>query len=135
MLTGKVLDSSNWKDYAAGNFLVIAADTERYFNYESGWTKVKEILLEKAGTLRIKFSAKDDYASGNERAKIYRNGVAVGTLRILTSSYQEWSQDISGWSSNDYVQLYIYSVVYAETYVKNFRLYASDSTAPAVILD
>lgn len=135
ILTGKVLDSSNWKDYAVGNFLVIAADTERYFAYESGWTKVKEILLEKGGSLRIKFSAKDDYASGNERAKIYRNGAAVGTLRILTSSYQEWSQDISGWSSNDYVQLYIYSVSYAETFVKQFRLYASDSTAPAVILD
>lgn len=136
ILTGKVLDSSNWKNYTVGNFLVIAADTERCFTYTMSWTKIKEIVLEKGGALRIKFSVKDASPSGFENARIYRNGGAVGTERTLTDTYVEWSEDISGWSSNDLVQLYLETPLYAdESCVKNFRIYASDSTAPAVILD
>jgi hypothetical protein len=85
----------------AGDELILSADTER-FTALTSYTKLKEIRLGKAGTLRIKFDAMGD----GFRARIYRNGAAVGTERTLTVSYQTFSEDISGWSVGDLCQLY-----------------------------
>ncbi len=54
------------------------------------------------------------------------NGVAVGTERttIISATYTNYSQDISGWSEGDLIQLYTYSgAMGVRPYVRNFRVY------------
>jgi len=61
----------------------------------------KDIVVGKGGTFRIKFS--QNAGSGSVWGKIYRNGVAVGTLRSGSGTFEE---DISGWNAGDAIELY-----------------------------
>lgn len=70
-------------------------------------TKVKEAELGHDGSLRIAFTLAETGgpSSGGAEAQIFRNGVAVGTLRAATSS-STFSEDIAGWSSGDLLQVF-----------------------------
>ena len=58
--------------------------------------------------------------------RIYRNGVAVGTERNVSTSptYTEYSEDISGWSEGDLCQLYVHDTAGNGCISKNFRIYS-----------
>lgn len=93
--------------------------------------KIGEIQLDKGGTLRIKFSLTAYGASGNTVGRIYRNGVAVGTTRTLaattpSASTQDYSEDISGWSEGDKVQLYAYTTAALAGGAGGFKLYSGN---------
>lgn len=123
-------------NYSAGDTLIASADTERYKSADPTYTKVKEITLVKGGTLRIKF----DGHHGNAYAgyiRIYRNGTAVGTERGMTAEWVTYSEDVSGWSPGDKVQLYYKTEAYGDDQivVKNFRIYAGDFLAPTIDID
>lgn len=110
---------------SAGDILEASADTERSTTSDS-YTKLKEIQLPRfgGGTYRIKFDIKK---SGDEGyARIYRNGVAVGTERSATVTYVTHSEDISGWSAGDLCQLYVKKAGGATAYVQNFRIYSAN---------
>lgn len=113
-------------DYAVGDYLLTGtqADSEETTSINAD-TKLKEFIIVRDGTLRIKFDMKVDGDQG--RGRIYKNGVAVGSEQLTSStSYATYSQDISGWSRGDLVQLYARNDSGAAnlTYMKNFRLYA-----------
>ena len=80
-----------------------------YSTVATGYTKVAEKGVPVSGTLRITFGFRLSAGVGTGYAKIYRNGSPVGTER--TSGSQNWttfSEDISGWSEGDLLQVYCY---------------------------
>lgn len=73
------------------------------------YTKIYEFTLGKffSGNLNTTMSIKANNGGLQVKARIYRNGVAVGTERTATGdSTQTFAEIISGWSAGDKVQLY-----------------------------
>jgi len=91
----------------------------------TSYVKVKEFTIIKDGTYRIKFSL----TGADGYGRIYRNGVAVGTERNVSTSpaYTEYSEDISGWSEGDLCQLYVHDTAGNGCISKNFRIYSDIS--------
>lgn len=122
----------------AGDYFIIGADTERG---KSGTakTKIKEIIMPRPGTFRIKFDLVR--VSGTMSGQIYRNGDAVGTQRDKSSGdltdYTTYSEDISGWTTGDLCQLYCWcNNAVSNGSVKNFRIYEGNVYCRAhVVLD
>lgn len=115
--------------YAASDTLLDSSDAEEYHGVTS-YVKLKELtipddIFSNDSTLRIKFDLKSDNGATPVYGRIYRNGVAVGTERSTTnSSYQSYSEDISGWSASDLIQLYSKTSSFGDdVYVRNFRVY------------
>ena len=71
----------------------------------SSYAVMYEWVVPLSGTYRIYFQVSS--STGVEvRARIFRNDVAVGTERTSTStSYVGYSQDISGWTAGDLLQI------------------------------
>ncbi len=106
-LAPTVTFSSVVGSYTAGNYLLFPNPSPFYNNTSSSYVKVYEVLLPRGGTLRVKFWLHTE-ASQNASGRIYRNGSAVGTDRnIGPSTNTQFSEDISGWSAGDLLQLYI----------------------------
>jgi len=122
----------------AGDYFIIGADTQRD---KSGTakTKIKEIIMPRPGTFRIKFDL--SRGSGTMSGQIYRNGDAVGTQRDKSSGYitdyTTYSEDISGWTTGDLCQLYCWcNNAVSSGHVKNFRIYEGNVYCRAhVVLD
>jgi hypothetical protein len=94
---------------SAGNTILLKW-TGSASTYATSWTKVVEVICGDRGTFRILFQATiSAYAVG--KARIYRNGVAVGTERTLPSGGQwgSWEEDIAGWQKGDLLQIYAYT--------------------------
>ena len=89
-----------------------------------------------SGEFRFKFSLKESGSYPTTYARIYRNGVAVGTQRSTTStSYVLFSEDISGWSIGDQCTLFmkITSAGYTAS-LKEFRVYVATATIGVPII-
>jgi hypothetical protein len=108
------LSSNPLPDQVAGAITVhenddIVTTTNGYY------TKLKESQLGPAavGTLTISFTlTASTVPSPVVKAKIYRNGVAVGTERTQTGTGStSFSESIAGWAEDDYVQVYGYVVL------------------------
>ena len=75
----------------------------------STFTKLKEYrILFGSGSLRIKFTlGPTGSSSANIEGQIYRNSIAVGTLRRKEGSGGTiFTEDIDGWKSGDLLQIY-----------------------------
>ena len=123
------ITAERMSDMVVGDAVLHNNTTEQ--NLMAGsYQKIKETLVGRSGAYRIKFEAYGA-SDGNSRARIYQNGVAVGSERALTGGYVTYSEDISGWSVGDLAQIYIYdSGGDSYVYVKNFQL-CIDSLASA----
>jgi len=120
-------------NYTAGDYLIASADTEKEV-YSDTYTKAKEILVAREGTLRIKFDLKE--GTGYAWAKIYRNGSPVGTERSWDEpNYVTFSEDISGWSPGDLCQLYVHSSGGQSVMIRNFRIYTGKPIVEIVTQD
>ena len=111
---------------AAGDIAVNYNPTERTTT-SIEFVKLKETKLGAGGTYRIKFKLRTSNADYPAYSCIYRNGVAVeGTEQYTTSTtYVEYSEDISGWVGEDLLQ--VYERVYqggATAYTKDLDIYA-----------
>ncbi len=101
-------------DYAAGDDVIMEATTDRT-TVATSYTKLKEFRLSRSGTLRIKWYLGSGAQNTHGYGKVYRNGVAVGAEQDAFSSstggitWLSVSEDISGWSSGDLLQIYIYT--------------------------
>ncbi len=95
--------------FAAGDYLT-AGPTKVASSTSASYTKLGEIKINGSGALRIKFVLQQisGSASNDTFGRIYRNGSAVGTERAVAAdaAMLEFSEDISGWSTGDLVQLY-----------------------------
>ena len=122
--------------YTAGNYFIIGSDSEKT-TAATSYTKVKEIVVTRTGTLRVSFALASELGGINAYGRVYRNGVAVGTARNTTSTTpQTYSEDISGWGPNDLCQIYAYTQ-YREypAKVTNFRLYTGAPEREYVTMD
>lgn len=126
---GPNIGAQNYKwIFSASDVLQASADTERSHTTATPTMK-KEIVVRNRGTVRVKFDLKDDFNGASGR--IYKNGSAVGTSRVATTSYVTYSEDITV-AENDLLQVYIWTdgVGGHNVYTKNFRLYWTDIPAP-----
>jgi hypothetical protein len=120
--------------YSVGSILLASADTEESLT-NAGWTQSKAITINRGGALRIYFELRNGYnTSAPVYAAIFRNGAQVGTTRSDTNTtYDGYTEDITGWSPGDSVQLYFYAwPPTLAAYVRNFRIYVNASDATAV---
>jgi len=120
--------------YQVDNTVYISHDALAETNATSA-TKMKTITMGSYligdKTIRVKFTLEAKVYSGvYVYAQIYVNGTAVGTLRSTNSAGgTEYSEDITGVSSGESIQLYAYTAssgTYAEVY--NFRVCGSHIT-------
>jgi len=92
---------------------------------QTTYTLQKEVdLNDLSGNLRITHQAADLNVAGGVYTRIYRNGVGVGPEHLTgTSTFQTYTDDISGWSADDLLQLYAYIGTGADGRVRNLRIY------------
>lgn len=89
--------------YMAGSYL-IALYPGIVGQHQMSFTKVIEMYVPGNGTLRITFFMITSVH--NAHARIYRNGVAVGTDQTVDGDVTE---DIAGWTAGDLLQIYHYN--------------------------
>jgi hypothetical protein len=107
--------------------LVVVANTQRSTS-ESSYTMLKEIVINGSGSVFVSFDLKTN-VSGSVYARIYKNGVAVGTERSMSATnFQTFTETISGLVSGDLLQLYAKRGTGGSSIVANLRLYASVMT-------
>lgn len=97
----------------------------------TSYTKVKEVKLNAPlGACRLKFDMKCPEAH-TVKAKVYKNGVPEGAEQTTAStSYVTKSEDFSGWTTNDLIQIYVRPTVeYDYTYIQNMRFYYTKNIA------
>jgi len=106
-------------DAAAGDVLINSIDAASPNSVGHPLNNTRQISVQADGTYRITFDLYGLEATG----RIYRNGAAVGTLQSrAATSYETFSEDISGWSAGDLVQLYASDAPNKVAYVRNFRV-------------
>ena len=99
------------------------------------YVKVRETEIVKDGTLRIKFTLTTQAAGQTATGRVYKNAAAVGTERTTVSTGgEEFSEDISGWSVGDLVQIYYHGTGSNNVIITNFRIYADKYEVATVIL-
>jgi hypothetical protein len=126
--------------FGAGNLLFASADTTKYVN-EDTYAKKKDITCNRGGTLRIKFSYQNTGGGAGDKlyVRVYKNGEAYGT-EYQYAQYESGTQseDITGWSAGDSVQLYAKLVPNSApntTNVANFRIYVDNIDTYTVVID
>ena len=110
--------------------LLNSDDTEETTQSES-YIKIKDFsalignLDSTHSAFRIKFDLKIDSAGPTAYGQVYKNGVAHGTEQMnTTTTYQTKSEDISGWSAGDTIELWVkVGTAIRTAHVKNFRVY------------
>ena len=97
------------------------------------FTKVKEILLsEYLASVRVAHTQNtvDGGGGGVGRARIYKNGAAIGTEHAINGTYTE---DFTNFEAGDLIQIYAKVDVVGDTItITNFRLEYDYTLAPAV---
>lgn len=114
------------RPYAAGSTPIAASPALVHFTtYISAMTLVKEIVVVRGGTLTVEFDMIWE-SSTRGQAQIYKNGVAVGTLRSPTATFGSWitfSENISGLVAGDKIQVYMrVEATFSQAKVKNMWL-------------
>jgi len=122
---GTVIERPDWT--AADTALQNSNDTLKSSD-ETVYTKKKETRLDDAfiGTMRIVFDFRSQTAGQQVAAKIYRNGVALGTERLTTlDTFTTYSEDFGpiSWAVNDLIQVYCKRNGTGSFVVQNFRFY------------
>ena len=133
-----VLNDSSLQEFAAGSRLVASAD--QVCTPTTVYTKVKEIIIPRGGSFRISFALLCDYRNWYKMyGRIYRNGLPVGTERILNglASWTTFTEDIADWEVDDLVQLYIkmYGEYSNNMRACNFRIYVQHHIQFMTLLD
>jgi hypothetical protein len=138
-IDGEIDAKETLRTVVAGDVLNSFADTEGTDNNTS-YELQKSIQIPVDGTLRIKFDIKKLNPAGSKTAygRVYRNGSPVGTEQSKDddTSYETFSEDISGWSNGDLCQLYTKSQASDGSHsYRNFRIYADITPDYYVLTD
>ena len=129
------LSASTGAPYAPGNALLIESSSEVYlcaFYYDWSWHRVKEIKITRSGAVRVKFDLHYTAGGTPARARITKNGVAVGTERsTMSGSYVTYTEDIYGLAANDLIQLQALGAGGACPWLRNFGIYIYSDAIPS----
>jgi hypothetical protein len=119
----------------ASDTLRVSADTERSHMGQT-YTKLKEIVSNVTGTVRVSFDLKHSEASGSAvYARIYVNGVSVGIERSTSyGTYKTYTEDITI-RKGDLIQLYAKDTSDGYAIIRNFRVFYDVGNTPIVSID
>ena len=94
-------------DYAAGDIIIHDFGPLIQLFDATSYTKINrgEVFIPRAGVIRVTFTLCNHSGNTNAYARVYRNGLAVGTIRSTTTT-ATFTEDISGWTSGDLLQIY-----------------------------
>lgn len=106
----------------AGQYMLNIPTKITYTTTSTSYEKLFDLYVPKPGSLRIKFELWSNDASKTAYARIYRNGIAVGTERSKAGPTTIYSEDISGWSSGDLLQIYAKVSASGTAYVHNIQV-------------
>lgn len=96
-------------DYAAGDYKAGINPTART-STSGSYVKLKEMVIGRGGTIRTVFDFQRTAGTSTVNARVYRNGIAVGTERTTSATPQvDVTEDIAGWSAGDLYQVYAHS--------------------------
>ena len=135
-VTSAKLGFSLFAAQVAGDILVHENDEEKTTTSIS-WAKVKESTLGDSanGTLRIKFAMERRAPLTSVYGRVYKNGSPVGSTRSITGNddnTQTFSEDISGWSSGDKLQIFAYNSaappILLAPIISNLKIYVNNPT-------
>ena len=132
---GNALSLGNPIPVSAGNAPFSFNDATRTTN-STTMIKLKETRIWRSGEYRINFWMRSRTEGIRVRGRIYRNGTPIGTERSTTSlEWFDWTEDIHGWESGDFVQIYARSPSSAhQVEVKNLRLFVHESNITEEIM-
>ncbi|MDD4429554.1 MAG: hypothetical protein PHG64_14365 [Paludibacter sp.] len=95
-------------------------------------TKKAEVTINVASTYRIKFSLHNADAGGTTSGRIYKNGVAFGTLRSMTGTTKvEYSEDLA-FTVGDSCEIWISSTT-SIGYISSLKVCFSISNTPGLV--
>lgn len=122
-----------WTGFTAGTTTTLYSDNAEADSdqYNAAWQKVKDCKINFKGTIRVSFNMMSRFGGGTNTAyaQIYKNGVAVGTLRIFTPTDNteniNYTEDISV-NAGDNIQ--IYAKASANNYTKIMHWTISSGT-------
>ena len=139
---GTSLVVSGTSQFIAGDILFSSSDTAIYLTDPASYAILRSTQTSKGGAFRIKFSLQHPPAVADTNyGRIYKGAVAVGTERTVvydgSADYVEFSEDISGWSPGDNINIYVKKAPTGNgnrVYIQNFRIYVNDFESATVIL-
>jgi len=135
-LADGAVDPSKLSGYTAGStYLIVSADNEVKVSLTGQYVKAKEVVLDKGGTLRIAFDLRSLSGGAYVYARVYRNGTAVGTTQQTNEAWKTYTQDISGWSPGDLLQIFVNSYTDSAPVLRNLRLYSGTWPTLRVVKD
>jgi hypothetical protein len=113
----------NYAAYTDDGLIIVAADHDSTLTVTT-YTKIKEITLARAGTLKIYYEGKSTApGAAYGKIRVYRNGVAVGSIHNLsTGSWEVWNDTIAGWSVGDKLQIYVMHADNLPVSCRNLRI-------------
>jgi len=124
-LSDNILTQAKLPAFVAGSN-AIALSTAGESTVATSPTKLKELFCPANGVINTYFTFTKS-GIGTGYARVYRNGVAVGTTRSGTGG--SYSEDISGMLIGDLIQLYAWSSAgTVTTTVSDFRMRVDDTT-------
>ena len=98
-----------------------SSDSIAQVSSNSVYVKKKAFTIVTPGTYRVKFDMQSS-GTATAYAQIYKNGVAFGTVRsVSTSGYVTFTEDLV-FAAGDTCEVWIKAVT-TTAYVKNFRMY------------
>ena len=109
---------------------MVASSLVEVSHTQTSATKIKEIVIDRPGTVDTSFYLKD--GSSNAKGQIYRNGSAVGAVKPAGTSYTECTDTTSGWKKGDLLQLYTYVFAGGPVLAKNLVVKSNVAVAMAV---
>jgi len=93
----------------------------------AAYTKLKELIVLRAGTVRVSFQLRITWAGVNAYGRVYINDAAVGTERINgTTTYITYTEDFTI-NSGDRIQIYSHSDGVRTAEIKTTQLKADKS--------
>ena len=114
--------------------VVSSAMTARGITVVATLTKSKEIVITFPGNYLIKFVLNGSATNLGIDGRIYKNGIAFGTLRTTNARGEEFSETLGPWDRGDLCQLYVaYNAGAGTQSVSGFRImgsYNNDSGIP-----
>lgn len=117
---------------AAGSNIIFRSTTEKEVIHNT-LAVVKIISCPASGVIRTRFQALRGAAEGAS-ARIYKNGIAVGTSRTLATTYTEFTEDFSV-NKGDYIEVWTASINDNPTTVGFFSIECSIKKYGSVILE
>ena len=120
------------RSFTVGGNIYHVNDTEITTGATGTYAKVKEIrigqLVNNGAGFRVSFDLHCT-TGAIAYAKIYKNGIAIGTAReTISTTYVTFSEDFTGINAGDLIQVYAFTSVGAwVAYIQNFRLSVNET--------